>query len=164
MMAHGGITMICWSYFKLNWKLSLKRKDQLIFNNLMMGIEYLTEGAGASLVEDGTLLQHWTCPPLFMGSGWGMILHKGRPRYHPSRVLNIVELGKPSKPPVTEKVRGLHSRHWQESRSREILEEKWFRFFSLAREKLIFMSRSPLDFQESEEKFLFLLSIFKTWK
>ena len=55
-------------------------------------------------------------------------------------------------------------RHWQESRSREILEEKWLRFFSLAREKLIFMSRSTLDFQESEEKFLFLLSIFKTWK
>ena len=55
-------------------------------------------------------------------------------------------------------------RHWQESRSREILEEKWFRFFSLAREKLIFMSRSPLDFQESEDKFLFLLSIVKTWK
>ena len=56
------------------------------------------------------------------------------------------------------------TRHWQESRSREILEEKWLRFFSLAREKLIFMSRSTLDFQELEEKFLFLLSIFKTWK
>ena len=55
-------------------------------------------------------------------------------------------------------------RHWQESRSREILEEKWLRFFSLAREKLIFMSRSPLDFQESEKQFLFLLSIFKIWK
>jgi hypothetical protein len=54
-----------------------------------------------------------------------------------------------------------HFRHWQESRSREILEEKWLRFSNLAREKLIFMSRSPPDFQESEEKFLCLLSIFK---
>ena len=59
-------------------------------------------------------------------------------------------------------------RHWQESRSREILEEKWFRFFSLAREKLIFMSRSPLDFQDLKiislsflDPFLFLLSTFK---
>ena len=60
--------------------------------------------------------------------------------------------------------RSSRSRHWRESRSREILEEKWLRFFSLAREKLIFMSRCTLDFQESEEKFLFLLSIFKTWK
>ena len=55
-----------------------------------------------------------------------------------------------------------HLRHWQESRSREIFEEKLLKIFSLGSQKLIFMYRSPLDFQEMEEKFLFLLSIFKT--
>ena len=55
---------------------------------------------------------------------------------------------------------------WQESRSREILEEKWFRVFSLELEKWIFVSRSPLDFQEFLEKFLFPLSFLEIfiWK
>ena len=37
---------------------------------------------------------------------------------------------------------------WQESRSREILEEKLLLVFPLELEKWIFMSRSPLDFQD----------------
>ena len=39
-------------------------------------------------------------------------------------------------------------RPWQESRSREILEEKLLLVFPLELEKWIFMSRSPLDFQD----------------
>ena len=51
--------------------------------------------------------------------------------------------------------------HWQESRSREILEEKWLTVFPLKLEKWIFISRSPLDFQDFEKKILFLLSFLK---
>ena len=53
------------------------------------------------------------------------------------------------------------SRPWQESRSRESLREKLLLVFSLQLEKWIFMSRSPLDFQEVEKTFLFLLSFFE---
>ena len=52
-------------------------------------------------------------------------------------------------------------RPWQESRSREILEEKLLLVFPLELEKWIFMSRSPLDFQDLEKTFLFLLSVHK---
>ena len=55
----------------------------------------------------------------------------------------------------------LLSSPWQESRSREILEEKLLLDFPLELEKWIFISRSPLDFQDFqkiEKKFLFLLS------
>ena len=51
--------------------------------------------------------------------------------------------------------------HWQESRSREILEEKLLLVFPLELEKWIFMSRSPLDFQDFEKTFLFPLSVHK---
>ena len=50
---------------------------------------------------------------------------------------------------------------WQESRSREILEEKLLLVFPLELEKWIFMSRSPLDFQDFEKLFLFPLSVHK---
>ena len=50
---------------------------------------------------------------------------------------------------------------WQESRSREILEEKLFLVSPLELEKWNFMSRSPLDFQDFEKSFLFLLSVLK---
>ena len=53
------------------------------------------------------------------------------------------------------------NRHWQESRSREILEEKWLTVFPLKLERWIFISRSPLDFQDFEKKILFLLSFLK---
>ena len=46
----------------------------------------------------------------------------------------------------------IYNRHWQESRYREILEEKLPRFFSLARQDLIDLTW---------KKFLLLLSIFK---
>ena len=53
------------------------------------------------------------------------------------------------------------TRHWQESWSREILEEKLFLVSPLKLEKWTFMSRSPLDFQDFEKTFLFLLSVHK---
>ena len=53
------------------------------------------------------------------------------------------------------------NRHWQEFRSREILEEKWLTVFPLKLERWIFISRSPLDFQDFEKKILFLLSFLK---
>ena len=40
------------------------------------------------------------------------------------------------------------SSHRQESWSQEILKEKWLRIFFLNLRKLIYMSRSPLDFQD----------------
>ena len=46
----------------------------------------------------------------------------------------------------------LSPRPWQESRSREILEEKWLTVFPLKLEKWIFISRSPLEFQDFENK------------
>ena len=49
-------------------------------------------------------------------------------------------------------------RPWQESQSQEILNEKWLLVFSLELEKWIFMCPSPLDFQDFEKTFLFLLS------
>ena len=50
-------------------------------------------------------------------------------------------------------------RPWQESRSQEILEKKWLIVSPLMPEKWSFISRSPLDFQDFEDRFLFLLSI-----
>ena len=52
---------------------------------------------------------------------------------------------------ISEKIGGVANRPWQESRSREILEEKWLIVFSLELEKWIFVSRSPLDFQDFEK-------------
>ena len=56
---------------------------------------------------------------------------------------------------------GTSTSPWQESRSREILEEKLFLVSPLELEKWNFMSRSPLDFQDFDKSFLFLLSVLK---
>ena len=58
----------------------------------------------------------------------------------------------------------LQSSHWQESQSRENLEKKWVKFFSLELEKWFFISLFPLDFQDLEKKILFLFSIYEIFK
>ena len=56
------------------------------------------------------------------------------------------------------------SRHWRDSRSREILERKWSIFFYLELENWIFISRDALECQDFEEKILVLLSKFEILK